>query len=276
MTNRKKPTEVVALITGASSGIGKATAELLADRGYRVYGTSRKPELQENKFTMLMMDVTEPVSIINAVSIILDREKGIDVLINNAGMGIGGAVEETEITLAQKQMNIVFWGGVQVTRFVLPIMRENKKGLIINMSSVGGKIGLPYQGFYSAAKFALEGVSEALSMEVKPFGIKVVLVEPGDMATRFTANREWAVNENIPSPYLNQLKITRECIEKDETGGKDPSMVAKKILCIIRKKNPRFRYVVSDPLEKLAPALKNVIPFRLFEKLIASHYGIKS
>ncbi len=275
MSKRKKPSDTVVLITGASSGIGKITAESLASRGYRVYGTSRNPEALEAAFPVLMMDVTEPVTIINAISEILNQEQGIDVLINNAGMGVGGAIEETEITLARKQFDIVFWGGLQVSRHVLPIMREQGRGLIINISSIAGKLGLPYQGFYSAAKFAVEGLGEALSMEVKPFGIKIVLVEPGDMSTGFTSNREWGMPEVISSPYMKQVKKTKEIIDKNETKGGNPARVAKKIVRIVQKKHPAFRYVVGKPDEKLAMIIKVLLPFRWFEKILSSFYGVK-
>jgi len=275
MTKRKKPSDTVVMITGASSGIGKITAESLAARGYRVYGTSRTPEAQQAAFPVLMMDVTEQITIINAISEILEKEQGIDVLINNAGMGIGGAIEETELTLARKQFDVVFWGGLLVSRHVLPIMREQGRGLIINVSSIAGKLGLPYQGFYSAAKFAVEGLSEALSMEVKPFGIKVVLVEPGDMSTGFTSNREWVMLKDISSPYLEQVKKTREIMDKNEVKGGNPAGVAKKIVCIVRKKHPAFRYVVGKPDEKLAMIMKVLLPFRLFEKILSSFYGVK-
>jgi len=275
MVKKKKPDETVVLITGASSGFGKATAELLADKGYRVYGTSRKPASENWPYTMLEMDVTKPLSIVPAISRIMEKEEGIDILINNAGFGVGGAVEETEWTLARKQFEVLLWGTLQVIRQVLPIMREHKRGLIINVSSIAGRMGLPYQGFYSSAKFALEGVTEALSMEVRPFGIKMVLVEPGDMHTEFTSRREWSVVENASSPYLEQLRKTRDIIVRNELNGGNPIKVARKIYCVIRKKYPGFRYVVGKPNEKLAVWLKGILPFRWFETILSYYYGIK-
>jgi len=275
MAKKKNPGDTVVLITGASSGFGKATAELLTEKGYRVYGTSRNPVSGPWPYTMLKMDVTEPLSVIQAVAALMKREDHIDVLINNAGFGIGSAIEETEWTLARKQFEVIFWGTLQVTRQVLPVMRDQQDGLIINVSSIAGRMGLPYQGFYSAAKFALEGLTEALCMEVKPFGIKLALVEPGDMSTEFTSRRVWSVVDDPSSPYLAQLKKTRNIIEKNELKGGNPVKVARKIYCIIRKKRTGFRYVVGKPDEKMAVWLKGMLPFRWFEKILSSFYGIK-
>ncbi len=275
MGKRKIPSDTVVLITGASSGIGKITAELLTKKGYRVYGTSRAPSSGQTSFTMLQMDVTDPVSIVKAVASLMEKENGIDVLVNNAGFGIGSAIEETELTMARKQFEVVFWGALQVARNVLPVMREQKHGLIINVSSIAGRMGLPYQGFYSSAKFAMEGLTEALSMEVKPFGIRLSLIEPGDMRTGFTSSREWLILENIESPYLKQIKKTKDIIDKNEIKGGDPAKVARKILHVIRKKHPGFRYVVGKPDEKAAVLLKGLLPFRWFERILSSFYGIK-
>ncbi len=275
MARKKKPEETVVFITGASSGFGKATAELLTEKGYRVYGTSRNPASGSWPYTMLKMDVTEPLSVIQAVAELMKKEDHMDVLINNAGFGIGSAIEETEWTLARKQLEVIFWGTLQVIRQVLPVMRDQRDGLIINVSSIAGRMGLPYQGFYSSAKFALEGITEALSMEVKPFGIKLALVEPGDMHTEFTSRREWSVVDDPSSPYLEQLNKTRKIIDKNELNGGNPVKVARKIYGIIRKKHPGFRVVVGKPDEKIAVWLKGILPFRWFERILSSFYGIK-
>ncbi len=273
MVLNRKPEDTVVLITGASSGIGRLTAGRLYDLGYKVYGTSRHPEGKDLPFPLLAMDVTDGASIEKALETLLEKEQGIDILINNAGMGIGGSVEESTPELVREQMDTVFLGMAEVTRQVLPLMRGRGGGRIVNVSSIAGRLGLPYQGYYSAAKFAMEGLSEALSIEVKTFGIDVVLVEPGDMRTGFTPGRKWAINEG--SAYAPQALKTKGIIEKNELKGGDPDKVARKIVRILRKKHPRFRYMVGKPDEKLAAVMKNFLPFRLFERILAIFYGIQ-
>ena len=174
----------VILITGASSGFGKVTAQTLAGKGYVVYGTSRRiANGNIGQIRMLIADVTDENSVRSAVNRIMDEQGHIDVLINNAGMGIGGALEMATDEEISSQMDTNFMGMVRMCRAVLPIMRKQRQGKIINISSIAGRIAVPYQGFYSASKFAIEGYSEALSMEVYPFGIKVCVVEPGDFNT---------------------------------------------------------------------------------------------
>jgi NAD(P)-dependent dehydrogenase (short-subunit alcohol dehydrogenase family) len=273
MIVKKRPEETVVLVTGASSGFGLLTAGRLHELGYRVYGTSRNPEKHDTPFPLLAMDVRDPDSVEAALAFLLEKEEGLDVLVNNAGMGIGGSVEESTPEMIREQTDTVYLGMVEVTRRVLPWLRRRGGGRIINVSSIAGRLGLPYQGYYSAAKFAMEGLSEALSIEVKQFGIDVVLVEPGDMRTGFTPGRRWAVNDH--SPYAEQLKKTREIIENNELKGGDPDKVARTIVRIVRKKHPRFRYMVGKPEEKLAVWIKLFLPFRLFERILAMFYGVK-
>ncbi len=269
----KEPERTVVLITGASSGIGLLTAGRLHALGYRVYGTSRRPGKHTVPFRMLEMDVTDTASVEAALAELMQEEGGVDVLVNNAGMGVGGPVEETPSAMIREQVDTVFLGMVEVTRRVLPLMRRRGGGRIVNVSSIAGRMGLPYQGYYSAAKFAMEGLSEALSIEVRSFGIDVVLIEPGDMRTGFTPGRKWTPDEN--SPYGDQLRKTREIIEKNELKGGDADKVARKIVRVIRKKHPRFRYMVGKPEEKLAVWIRLFLPFRLFERILAIFYGVK-
>ena len=179
----------IILITGASSGFGKITAHMLSEQGHIVYGTSRKPSENIGKVRMLVVDVTNSISVRHAVEQIISEQRRMDVLINNAGMGIGGALELATEEEVSMQMNTNFFGVVNMCKAVLPYMRKARRGKIINISSIGGVMGIPYQGFYSASKFAVEGYSEALALEVHPFHIKVCLVQPGDFNTGFTDNR---------------------------------------------------------------------------------------
>ena len=264
----------VVLVTGASSGIGRLTAERLYQKGYRVFGTSRHPDGRKDlPFPLLKLDVTDAAMREEAVQEVLHREGRLDVLVNNAGMGIAGPVEECGPEKSRYQMETVFWGAVEMSRLVLPAMRAQQGGRIICVSSIAGRIGLPYQAYYSAAKFAMEGLFEGLQLEVARFGIDIVLVEPGDMRTRFTADRDWCLPDN--SPYLEQTEKTKAIIEKNELSGGNPERVARKIVRIIEKKYPRFRYMVGKPEEVAAVWLRSLLPSRLFGRVLASFYGIK-
>ncbi len=178
----------VVLVTGASAGIGRATATNLAAAGWAVVGASRRGTASEG-WTGLVMDVDDDGSVAAGVRSVIDRFGHIDALVTCAGWGLAGAVENTPIADAKAQLETLFWGTVRVVQTVLPAMRANKSGRIVLFSSIGGVIGLPFQAFYSASKFAIEGWGEALAYEVGPFGIKVTLVQPGNFRTDFTENR---------------------------------------------------------------------------------------
>jgi len=178
--------EKVVFITGISSGFGKSIAEYLSQKGYVIYGTSRKAVEGNDRINVLKVDVIDVVSVKAAVQNVILKEGRIDVLINNAGMGISGPIEFSSVENIKLQMDTNFMGMVNVIQSVLPVMRKQGEGTIVNISSIGGLMGLPYQGFYAASKFAIEGLSEALRMELKPFHIKVVVIRPGDFFTSFT------------------------------------------------------------------------------------------
>lgn len=264
----------VILITGAFSGLGKAAADLLFSLGYIVYGTSRKPAGHRAAFNLIAMDVTDEQSVLNAVNEVVAREGKIDVLLNNAGMGMAGALENFSMDEALKQFDTNFFGMARVVNAVLPVMRAKKSGKIINISSIGGLMGLPFQGHYSAAKYAVEGFSEALSMEVRPFNIKVVVVNPGDFKTGFTSNRLFTVSDSMDSVYKNEFRKAVPIIEKDEQGGSDPIMLARTIEKIIRKKNPHFRYIVGRFDQRLMARIKPFLPRKLVEWILMDHYKI--
>jgi len=265
----------VILITGISSGFGRKTAELLAKKGHIVYGTVRnETEIQKN-VNVLKMDLTDPVSIQKAIDQVLQKEGRIDVLVNNAGMHTGGSIETSPIENAKLQMDTNVMGIAYMLREVLPSMRKQKSGTIINFGSIGGLMGLPFQGFYSASKFAIEGLSEALRMEIKQFGIKVVVINPGDFHTNNTANRRNFLANNANDPYAEQFTKTLTIIEKDENGGWTPDVLARKLVKIIETKNPCHRYVIASAEQKLAVVLKRILPSSLFIKILAPHYGIK-
>lgn len=268
--------EKVILITGISSGFGKETARLLNEAGYIVYGTVRSETAISNKVKTLKMDFTDLASITRTVNVIIEKEGRIDILINNAGMHTGGAVEATSADNVRLQMETNFYGLVHLTREVLPHMRKTGGGRIINISSIGGLMGLPFQAFYSASKFAIEGFSEALRMEVERFNIKVIVINPGDFSTSNSANRrKYLAAHSDGDAYYVQFQRTLAVIEKDESHGWKPEVLAGKILKIVRSANPRQRYIIGSFEQRLAVFLKYVLPGRLFRKILESHYSIK-
>lgn len=265
----------VILITGISSGFGKHTASLLAEKGHSVYGTVRHNIISDSNVHHLTMDLTDPISIKSAVSTVIEKEGRIDVLINNAGMHTGGPAETMPIENVRLQMDTNFTGMVQITREVLPFMRTRGGGTIINFSSIGGLMGLPYQSFYSASKFAIEGFSEALRMEVNRFKIRIILINPGDFHTSNSANRRNYLAPTGPDdPYYEQFNKTLKVIEKDEANGWKPEVLAEKIARIVECRNPRQRYIIGSFEQKLAVWIKAILPGKLFRLILQDHYKI--
>lgn len=261
----------IIFITGASSGIGFATAEYLSTQGYKVYGTSRRPENNTNitKFELLKMDVCDEASVKSVVDSIIQKEGRIDVLVNNAGYGIGAAIEDTTPEMAEAQVNTNFFGLYRVQHYVLKQMKAQDSGLIINLSSIGGVIGLPYQGLYSASKFAVEGMTEALYKELYSSNIRVCMIEPGDFKTGFTASRENVISKN------ESLNKSRDIIEHDEQSGQPPIKIAQLIAKLICKKRPKLRYPIGAFDQKLSIVLKKILPNVTFDKIIMSYYKVK-
>ncbi len=263
----------IVLITGASSGLGRATARHLAATGFRVYGTRRKPSAGELPYVPIPMDVGDEKSVREGVARVLEAEGRIDVVVNNAGISVTGSVEDVSVEEAQLQFETNFFGVLRVVQAVLPSMRERRSGLIVNIGSLAGLIGLPFQGLYSASKFALEGLTEALRMEVAAFGIHVVNVDPGDFRTEMTQNRILAAASER-SVYADQLRRTLEGYERDERQGGDPIQVARLIERIIREPSPRVRYLVGAPGQKAGAWLKPFLGSKLFERLMKRHSRI--
>jgi len=265
----------IVLVTGASSGIGRATAELFAKEGYIVYGTSRRGSYetvgQEGAtFTLLPMTLQEEETIKGAVQYILERHGRIDVLVNAAGSGIAGAIEETSADEARAQFNVIFFGAVSVLNHVLPVMRKAKRGLVINIGSIASFFPLPFQAMYSAAKAALFSMTCTLRMEMKPFGVRFCQIEPGDTRTSFTERRvltEKTKETAYRGPFLRALYE----MERSEMAGKEPAHYAKAIVKAAKKKNPPAR-ICPDPMYKALHVLGNILPWRAVEKALTSMY----
>ena len=264
----------VVLITGASSGIGKVTAEYLADKGYIVYGTARKVNNAPKNFTLLPMDVRDEKSVQNAINQVIDKEKRLDILINNAGVGISGAVEEIPMDELQNIFQTNFFGAINVIKSVLPIMRNHRKGLIINITSIAGYMGLPFRGAYSASKGALELITESIRMEVKKFNIDAVCVAPGDFATDIASRRyHTPVFEN--SPYKEAYQKSLNLMNEDVNSGQNPILMAEKIFKIIKSSKRKIHYKQGSFLQKFSIVLKQILPDTVYEKMLMNHYQLK-
>lgn len=264
----------VVLITGGSSGIGKSVGEYLNARGYTVYGTSRNPQKIENHpFKLVALDVTNVDTIQTAISKVISSEGKIDILINNAGKGITGPIEDTPTSEMRNVFETNFFGAIDVMKTVLPHMRNQKSGMIINVTSIAGYMGLPFRGIYSATKGALELVTEAVSMEVKNMGIHVVNVAPGDFATNIASGRyHTPVLET--SAYKEKYQENLDLMDAHVDEGSDPIEMAKGIHKIIESKNPKLHYKIGDFMQKFSIVLKRILPDRIYEKLLMNHYKL--
>lgn len=264
----------VVFITGASSGIGKAIGEYLLNKGFTVYGTSRNPEIiQNSKIPLLALDVRNVESIRKAIQQLIEKEGRIDILINNAGVGITGPLEEIPTEEIKNNFETNLFGPIEVMKAVLPQMRSQKSGLILNITSIAGYMGLPFRGVYSASKGALELVTEAMNMEVKSFGIKIVNVAPGDFATNIAAGRYHAP-VIIGSAYEKTYGMTLDMMNNHVDSGSNPNDMAEAIYTIITAKKPKIHYKVGAFMQKFSIVLKRILPDTVYEKLLMNHYKL--
>ena len=259
----------ICVITGSSSGIGRSTAKFMLQRGYTVYGISRHGGDTKGVLS-LTADVTDAQSIQAAVDEIMKNSGRIDVLINNAGFGISGAIEFTNTKDAEQQFNVNFFGAVRVCRAVLPIMRAQKSGRIVNIGSVAGDIAIPFQSFYSAAKAALGSYTLALANEVRPFHITAVLIEPGDICTGFTAARQ--KNTDGDDIYSGRISRSVKRMEKDEQGGMSPDAAGKYIAKIAAKQKSKPILIIGAQY-KAVGVLKRLLPIRLTNRIVSWLYA---
>lgn len=259
----------VVLITGASSGIGRAAAEALAAKGCRVYGMSRTiGNLADVLY--LQADVTDEVQVCSAVEKLLSQEGRIDILINCAGFGISGAVEATPTSTAQRQLDVNFFGVVRVTNAVIPVMRKQKSGRIVNISSVAAMAPIPFQTFYSAGKAAINSFTMALANELRPFGITVTAVMPGDIATGFTAarNKLPALDET----YDGRISRSVSRMEQDERSGMSPEKAGTYIAKIALKEHVKPLYAIGFSYKAICVLLK-ILPCGLANQILYLMYA---
>lgn len=264
----------VVLITGASSGIGKSIAEYLVTKGFTVYGTSRNPRSDNlNGVHLIPLDVTKTETIKTAVANILVKEGKLDVLINNAGKGITGPLEEIPEEELKSVFETNYFGPIAVMKAVLPTMRKHRKGLIINVTSIAGYMGLPYRSAYSATKGALSLTTEALRMELKEFNVKVTNVAPGDFATNIASGRYHAPlleDSDYAKNYGKSLSLMDEHVDE----GEDPMLMAKAVFDIINTKEPQVDYKVGAFMQRFSTFLKGVLPSKTYERLLLKHYQL--
>lgn len=264
----------VVLITGGSSGIGKSIGEFLHNKGFVVYGTSRTPEKVLNSvFPLVALDVRNVESIKTAVAKIIQTTGRLDVVINNAGVGITGPLEEIPTEEIKNNFETNFFGPIEVMKAVLPQMREQKSGLIINITSIAGYMGLPYRSVYSASKGALELITEALRMEVKSFGINITNVAPGDFATNIAAGRYHAPVV-LGSAYEKVYGETLATMNEHVDAGSNPNEMAEAIYKIIHTKKPNVHYKVGAFMQKFSIVLKRILPDKVYEKMLMNHYKL--
>jgi NAD(P)-dependent dehydrogenase (short-subunit alcohol dehydrogenase family) len=264
----------VILVTGASNGFGQLIAMHLAAQGHRVFGTSRRPLPDQGLVRMLVLDVTDEALVEQAVAQVIAEAGRIDVLINNAGVGLCGAVEDTSLAEAQWQMDTNFFGTVRMIRAVLPQMRRQGRGRIITISSLAGLVGLPFQPYYSASKHAIEALNEALRLELCGTGIDATTVNPGDFRTGFTDARVFAQQARSGNNAA-QLATTLAIIERDEARGDNPQAVADLVARLVGQDTLEVRYAVGPLAQRAGIFAKRLMPARLFEWLIKLSYSIR-
>jgi short-subunit dehydrogenase len=270
-------TEKVALITGASSGIGKETAKSLMNAGFKVYTAARRVEKMEDLKRLgaypVKMDVTDEDSMTAGVQAILDKEGSIDILVNNAGYGSYGAVEDVSIDEARRQFEVNIFGLARLTQLVLPGMRKNRYGKIVNISSMGGKIYTPFGAWYHATKHALEGFSDCLRWETAPFDVDVIIIEPGGIAT------PWGViaAENLKKTsgngaYAEAANESAEATKEMYTNNRQlspPSLIAETIRKAVTAQRPKTRYAVGY-MSRPTIFLRKILSDRIFDRMISA------
>jgi NAD(P)-dependent dehydrogenase (short-subunit alcohol dehydrogenase family) len=263
----------VVLVTGASSGVGQATARVLAHKGYKVFGTSRQPlgvALTPN-VEMLALDVRDDESVAACLQAVISKEGRLDVLVNNAGYELAGAFEEVSLDEAKAQFETNFFGVIRMIKAVLPLMRRQGHGQIINISSLSGLSPIPFMGIYSASKFALEGYTEALRVEVKPFHIHVSQIEPGFLNTPMMKSRQVAAS--LIDEYDPWRRRSLKAVREQEEKGPGPELVAETVLKIIASSAPRLRYVIGQQA-KSAVLLRQLLPEPVFQQAVRGVFSL--
>ncbi len=266
----KQARQRVALVTGASSGLGRAIAEHLAAQGYRVFAASRGVDSWTRNgpppacIVPVVMDVTDGPSVDAAIARITRESRYLDLVVNNAGFGVAGSIEETPMDAAHAQLETNFFGTARVCRAVLPILRRQRGGSIVNISSIGGRLGLPFQGYYSASKFAVEGFTEALRYEMEPFGVRVSALAPGNFQTNFGQHRQ-IFGLDPKSPYNERGYRALDGMAADEAQGCSPLAAARAVQQLAESRSPPLRRSVGPWFERFGLLLSSLLPRVIFD-----------
>jgi short-subunit dehydrogenase len=280
----------VAVVTGSSTGIGFETSLTLARNGFHTYATMRKLEGRSKQITdiakndnlplqVIQLDVDNDKSVLEAINRIVTENDRIDVVVNNAGYALVGAFEETSMQEIKAQFETNFFGAVRVMQAVIPIMRKQRSGKIVNITSMGGRVAVPLDSIYHGTKFALEGLSESIQYELEPFGIKVILIEPGAVGSNFWKNLKMAAkasgldNKNNDSQYKQIENNMSESFKQIEQNTIHPSEVAKVILQAVMADNPDFRYVVGKDAAMILEA-RRTMSDREFQKFMKKQFNL--
>jgi NADP-dependent 3-hydroxy acid dehydrogenase YdfG len=268
----------VILITGASSGIGKSTAKLLSSEGHVVYGSARRTDrmadLKDAGVTVIKMDVTDDASMVGGVNQMINEHGRIDVLINNAGYGSFGSLEDVPLSEARRQFEVNVFGLGRMTQIVLPHMRKQKSGTIINVSSTGGIITTPFGGWYQSSKFAVEGLSDTLRKDVKRFGIELVVIEPGAIDSEWASIAIDHLLKISSEPYLDAAKKVSKAFEDTYKNASEPIVIAKVISKAIKAKKPKTRYVAGKQ-GKMILMMHTLLSDRKFDNFIVKAAGMQ-
>jgi NAD(P)-dependent dehydrogenase (short-subunit alcohol dehydrogenase family) len=273
-STRRPGTPRVVLVTGASSGFGRAIAAAAQQAGHRVYGTSRHPRSTQESLPMLTLDVRSDDSVQRCVDDLLAREGRLDVLVNNAGVGLAGALEDTATDEAVWQMDTNVFGVLRMTRAVLPVMRGQGCGRIITVSSLAGLTGMAYQPVYAASKHAVEGLVSSLRLELADSPIDACTVAPGDFRTGFTSSRVVAAGARS-DVHAERFERTMAIYERDEQNGPHPRVVGDLVARLVDAPRLRPRYLVGKPSQRAPLMLKNAMPAEVFEYLMTLVYGLR-
>ncbi|MFL6457992.1 MAG: SDR family oxidoreductase [Nitrososphaeraceae archaeon] len=284
--------EEVAVVTGSSTGIGFETSLMLARNGFHTYATMRKLEgggskhitdIAKNEnlpLQVIQLNVDNDKSVLEAINRIVTEKNRIDVVVNNAGYALVGAFEENSMQEIKAQFETNFFGAVRVMQAVIPIMREQRSGKIVNITSMGGRVAIPLDSIYHGTKFALEGLSESIQYEVEPFGIKIILIEPGSIGSNFWKNLKMAakasgLDNNDNSPYRQLSNNILDTFKQIEQNTIHPSEVAKVILQAVTSDNPDFRYVVRKDAAMILEARRTMYD-REFQDLIRKQFNVQN
>lgn len=259
-------------ITGASSGLGQALAYELVHQGHAVFGTSRSPKGDQGNIRMITMDVQQEASVRAAIQQVVEEAGRIDVVVNNAGIGIAGPLEESNMEEIERVINTNVLGVIRVCRAVLPVMRQQGQGQIFTISSIGARVGLPYRSVYCASKAAVDLITESLRLEVQRFGIQVTGIHAGDIQTNINAHR---IKTYSPKgPYADSFERAYRIIDQEVEEGLPAKTVAKTIAHRINRGHPHPFYAVGKPLQRLSLVLKRLLPGAWFERIIARYSGV--